>query len=196
MELSQANVYVKKMFSCEWVKWIHPGSAPAETSAAKRGNVDNALLNSRHCASCLNMNGCCFEKGNCPENPLHEHCHCHYEDIGTITVRATSVIEKYTKYIFENEKNKGKKALFEAWGFSSLDSDFLKKEIERQAQIAFQCGDYILGKRNEYGQRISIVIHLKRKDTGEEIAFVTGWMSYPDGRIELNTPYGGKNERA
>lgn len=70
------------------------------------------------------------------------------------------------------------------------DSDFLKKEIERQAQIAFQCGDYILGKRNEYGQRISIVIHLKRRNTGEEITFIAGWVSYPDGRIELTTPYG------
>ena len=190
MELSQANDYVKKMFSCEWVKWIHPGSAPAETSVAKRGNVDKALLNSRHCASCLNMNGCCFVKGNCPENPLHEHCHCHYEEIETINIRATSVLEKYTKYIFDDDNNEGKKALFEAWGFSILDSEYLKTEIERQAQIAFQCGDYILGKRNEYGQRVSIVIHLNRKDTGKEITFVAGWMVYPDGRIELITPYG------
>ena len=67
---------------------------------------------------------------------------------------------------------------------------YLKTEIERQAQIAFQCGDYILGKRNEYGQRVSIVIHLNRKDTGKEITFVAGWMVYPDGRIELITPYG------
>ena len=191
MELSQANDYVKKMLSCKWVKWIHPGSEPAETSVAKRGNVDNALLNSKYCASCLNMNGCCFVKGNCPENPIHEHCHCHYEEIETINIRATSVLEKYTKYIFDDDNNEGKKALFEAWGFSILDSDYLKTEIERQAQIAFQCGDYILGKRNEYGQRISIVIHLNRKDTGEEITFIAGWMSYPDGRIELTTPYGG-----
>lgn len=37
---------------------------------------------------------------------------------------------------------------------------------------------------------ISIVIHLNRKDTGKEITFVAGWMVYPDGRIELITPYG------
>ena len=196
MELSQANDYVKKMLSCEWVKWIHPGSMPAKTAAERKNYAENPAVNTRHCASCLNMNGCCFVKGNCPENPLHEHCHCHYETIETIEVRATSVIEKYTKYIFDDENNEGKKALFESWGFSIYDSEYLKEEIERQARLAFQCGDYILGKRNEYGQRISIVIHLNRKDTGEEITFVTGWMSYPDGRIEPNTPYGGKNERA
>ena len=194
IELSQANDYVKKMLSCEWVKWIHPGSMPAKTAAERKNYAENPAVNTRHCASCLNMNGCCFVKGNCPENPLHEHCH--YETIEIIEVRATSVIEKYTKYIFDDENNEGKKALFESWGFSIYDSEYLKEEIERQARLAFQCGDYILGKRNEYGQRISIVIHLNRKDTGEEITFVTGWMSYPDGRIELNTPYGGKNERA
>ena len=190
MELSQANDYARKMMNCRWVKWVHPGSPTAETAAEKRRNADNALLDRRHCADCLNMHGCCFVKGNSPENPLHEHCHCHYEDIGTIDVQAKSLIEKYTKYIFDDEKNKGKKVMFEAWGFSILDSEYLKEEIERQAQIAFQCGEYILGKRNDFGQRLNIVIHLVRRDTGEEITFVAGWMSYPDGRIELITPYG------
>ena len=190
MELSQASDYARKMMNCRWIKWVHPGSPPAETAAEKRRNADNALLDKRHCADCLNMNGCCFVKGNSPENPLHEHCHCRYEDIGIIDVQAKSVIEKYTKYIFDNEKNKGKKELLEKWGYTFFDADYLKEEIEKQCQLAMQCGEYKLDFLDNYGQRINIMIHLKRKDTGKEVTFVSGWMVYPDGRIVLATPYG------
>ena len=57
----------------------------------------------------------------------------------------------------------GKDALFEAWGYSIYDAEYIKSEIERQALSAYQCGDYILGSRNEYGQRINTVIHLKNE---------------------------------
>ena len=137
------------------------------------------------------MNGCYFVKDKSPNNPLHENCHCYYENIGMPDVQATSTIRKYTDYIFNSEKMNGKDALFGIWGYTILDSEFLKKEIEKQSFLAYQSGDYMLGKRNEYGQRISTVIHLKRKDNGTEVTFVAGWMSYPDGRIVLTTPYGG-----
>ena len=39
-----------------------------------------------------------------------------------------------------------------------------------------QCGEYELGSLDGYGQRINVVIHLKRKDTGEDVTFVAGWM--------------------
>lgn len=190
MELSQANDYVKKMLSCEWVKQIHPGSIPAKTVTERKNYAENPAVNTRHCARCLNMNGCCFVKGKCPENPLHEHCHCYYEDIPVSDLKTISSIEKYTKYIFNNEKNKGKKALLEKWGYSIYDADFLKSEIEKQAQLAIQCGEYELDVLDGYGQRIDTVIHLKRKDTGEDVTFVAGWMVYPDGEIVLVTPYG------
>ena len=96
----------------------------------------------------------------------------------------------YTKYIFNNEKNKGKKALLEKWGYSIYDADFLKSEIEKQGQLSMQCGEYELDVLDGYGQRIDTVIHLKRKDTGEDVTFVAGWMVYPDGEIVLVTPYG------
>ena len=80
-------------------------------------------------------------------------------------------------------------------GDTDIDVATLKKEIDRQAEIAFQCGEYVLGKRDGYGQRINIVIDLKTKDTGETVSFVSGWMAYPDGELVLATPYGGKNER-
>ena len=49
-----------------------------------------------------------------------------------------------------------------------------------------------MGKLDKYGQRISIRISIPRKDTGETVSYITGWMVYPNGEIQLTTPYGGK----
>ena len=69
-----------------------------------------------------------------------------------------------------------------------------KKEIEKQANLAYSVGDYELGKLDKYGQRINIAITLKRKDKNEYVTFRSGWMTYPNGRIALTTPYGGKKQ--
>ena len=50
----------------------------------------------------------------------------------------------------------------------------------------------MLGKLNQDGQRISIRVEIPRKDKSETVSFVTGWMVYPNGHIQLTTPYGGK----
>ncbi len=82
--------------------------------------------------------------------------------------------------------------MFESWGYSISDSEWLQKEIEKQALEKYIKGDYTLGKLNKGGQRISIRIEIARKDTGDIVSFVTGWMVYPNGHIQLNTPYEGK----
>ena len=194
MNLAEANTYAQKILGSQWVKWIHHGSAPARTATEKKMNVIKSAIFPKHCASCLNMNGCCFIKDKSPENPLHDNCHCYYEEIGIPDVQVTSAMEKYTNYIFSIGNDGGKNALFGAWGYSVYDADYLKSEIERQAKLAYQCGDYILGSRNEYGQRINIVVQLETKHTGEKVSFVSGWMSYPDGKLVLITPYGGKRK--
>ena len=192
MNLAEASNLAKKTLSNQWVKWIHRGSAPANTATEKNMNVINSTINPKHCAGCLNMNGCCFVKDKSPENPLHENCHCYYEDIGIPEVTATSAIEKFTKYIFNDTIDNGKKELFERWGYTLIDFSSLQKEFEKQARLAYQCGDYALGKRTGHGQRINIVIRLKRKNSEQEVTFDTGWMAYPNGKLLLITPYGGK----
>ena len=52
-------------------------------------------------------------------------------------------------------------------------------------------GEYKLGKLNDKGQRISIRVEIPRKNKQEKVSFVTGWMVYPNGRIQMTTPYGG-----
>ena len=82
--------------------------------------------------------------------------------------------------------------MLESWGYSIADSQWLKDEIERQGLEKYQAGEYTLGRLNKEGQRISIRIEVPRKDTGETVSFISGWMVHPNGHIQLNTPYGGK----
>lgn len=82
--------------------------------------------------------------------------------------------------------------MFQSWRYSIIHSEKIRKELEKQARSVYSIGDYLLGVLNEYGQRISINISLKRKDKAESVAFLTGWMVYPNGKIVLTTPYGGK----
>lgn len=189
MNLQQARYYTKRLFSTNWVKWIHKGTKPAETNLEKAAYVLGEAL-SNHCAICLNLNGCCFVKEKCSKFPLHQNCHCHTIDIPAIAATAECPIEKFKYYVFAG--GKGKKQLFELWGYSIMDSEYLKQEFERQAKPAYSVGDYELGLLDKYGQRISVTITLKRKDKNENVFFLSGWMVYPNGSIKLTTPYGGK----
>lgn len=171
---------------------MHEGTKPAENNTAKSTNVLIGAISS-HCAICLNLNGCCFVVDKCPTKPLHPNCHCYTIDIPSITATTECPIEKIRDYIFSDLKSNGKKELFESWGYSIINSNELKEEIERQAELAYSVGDYELGLLNEYGQRINITIKLRRKDKNEYVSFISGWMIYPNGKIVLTTPYGGKN---
>ena len=189
--LQQANEYTKKIFSTKWLQWVHEGTKPAESNAEKNANVLIGTI-SKHCAMCLNLNGCCFVEEKCPTKPLHPNCHCYTVDIPSITAKAECSIEKFTKYIFANGTSK--KQLFELWGYDIMDSQYLQQEFIKQAKLAYSVGEYELGKLDKYGQRINIVIKLKRKNTNEYVLFVSGWMVYPNGKIALTTPYGGKKK--
>ena len=121
---------------------------------------------------------------------MHPNCHCYTVDIPSITAKAECSIEKFTKYIFANGTSK--KQLFELLGYYIIDSEYLRQEFIKQAKLAYSVGDYELGLLNEYGQKINIVITLKRKDKNEYVTFRSGWMVYPNGKIVLTTPYGRK----
>lgn len=146
-----------------------------------------------HCSVCLNFNGCCFPKNNMPKFPLHFKCHCRIETVYGLVHRAKGEISKFTDYIFDLDKNKGKKALFEGWGgYGIIDSELLLRELIKQGQQKCASGDFTLGNLDQYGQRISIRILLKKKRSSETVTFISGWMVYPDGENILITPIGGK----
>ena len=64
----------------------------------------------------------------------------------------------------------------------------MQAECEKQALEKYVNGNYDLGKLDKYGQRISIRISIPRKDTGEMVSYITGWMVQQNGKIKLNTP--------
>jgi len=174
-----------------WVKWIHEGyEQPAYTKEEKKLNVNTASVD--HCAKCINLNGCCFPTNNRPEYPLHPNCHCKVEPVSNLSFEAESSIDKFQKFIFDPVKNKGKKELFESWGYDIIDSQWLQEEYCRQAQEKYAKGKFTLNLLDEFGQRINIEISLPRKNGKGEVTFMSGWMVYPDGKIQLVTPYGDK----
>ena len=109
-------------------------------------------------------------------------------------IKAICNLSKFNKYIFHPDinVNKGKKALFESWGYDILDSKWLQEEFCRQALDKYSSGEFTLNKLNEYGQRINIEIELPRKNGSGIVTFQSGWMVYPNGLIKLTTPYGEK----
>ena len=144
------------------------------------------------------LDGCFFQYDNHPAHPHHPFCHCVLENISQneVVSQATSyaAYQKFDPYLF-NTKGKethNKEKLFKSWGYDVNDSTYLKNEIEKQGYEKYITGNYKLGLLNEYGQRISIRIEIPRKDKMSTVSFITGWMVYPNGKIKLTTPYGGK----
>ena len=130
--------------------------------------------------------------------PHHEKCHCRLEAINYLVVlmnaSAYSNYRKFDPYLFDpnNFYKHGKNKAFESWGYSVDDGKWLQAEMERQAREKYIAGDYSLGKLDAWGQRINIVVEIPRKDGSGVVTFTGGWMVEPNGKIKLNTPYGGE----
>ena len=163
-----------------WVQWTH--HSEGET----------------HCEECLILDGCWFLEGNAPPCPHHPYCHCTLDPIpyAMVLMNATSYSDyrKFDPYLFdpENTYRHGKNRAFESWGYSVSDSMWLKNEIEKQALEKYLSGDYTLGKLDKRGQRINIRVTIPRKGKSGSVSFITGWMLMLNGKLKLNTPYGGK----
>ena len=104
---------------------------------------------------------------------------------------ADSAYSKFDPYLFNTTGayTHGKEKLFMLWGYSVDDIPWLKAEIERQALEKYLSGDYILGKLDKNGQRINIRVAIERRDAGESVTFLSGWMVCPNGELQLATPY-------
>lgn len=143
-----------------------------------------------HCKECISVNDCWFYSRKSPQLPHHNNCHCKYIIISTPTIKdceAECDIRKFRDYIFaENEYKDGKIDIFEKLGFTIEDSEYLKKEYERQALKAYIEGNYKLGKWDDQGQRITIDICLE--NNGMKYLKGSGWMVCINGKIKNTTP--------
>ncbi len=177
----------------QWVQWIHRGFAAAVTNEEKKTNIYGIVDSSGkfHCGKCLNLHECCFVQSNSSKPPLHNNCHCFlvFVECPYITVYISD--SKMSEYAFDPNNKNGKMKLFEKYGYDIADKDYLISEFTKQAQAAYKSGNYVLYKQNEYGQQINVTTNLLDKNTGKYIAIVVGWMVFPNGKIQLTTPFGG-----
>lgn len=180
-ELFSAGVWGKEAPAAPlWKKWIHRN------------------LSDKHCEECLMLDECWFFGEKTPVWPHHPFCHCVLEDIPYNNVltksKADSAYSKFDPYLFNTEGKypHHKEKLFKEWGYTVTDAKWLQTEIEKQELEKYVNGEYTLGKLDHNGQRISIRVEISRKDRTSNVSFVTGWVVYPNGKIQLATPYGGK----
>lgn len=144
------------------------------------------------------LNGCFFQQGKAPPCPHHPYCHCTLEEVEYAVVWANastySDYGKFDPYLFNTQgrHSHGKDKMFKEWGYTAEDAHWLQSEMERQAKEKYLARNYILGKLDKDGQRISIRIEIPRKNGSGEVSFVSGWMVRPNGKLRLTTPYGGK----
>ena len=163
-----------------WVQWAHHPQGKT------------------HCAECLMLGGCFFTEEAHPPCPHHPFCHCTLDPIDYAFVPANTAAHsdygKFDPYLFNTTGTypHGKEKLFKEWGYTVDDAHWLQAEFERQARAKYIAGEYQLGVLNDKGQRISIRVTIPRRDNGSSASFITGWMVYPNGKIRLTTPYGGK----
>lgn len=127
-----------------------------------------------------------------PHYPHYPHCDCMLLSISKPASQAIAncSLAKFTGYVFLSENSKGKTELFESWGYTLEDSEYLKYEFEKQAKEKYLKGDYVLQLLDTHGQRITIVIELKT--TNKNVKIKTGWMVHPLGLITCATPYSGE----
>lgn len=97
----------------------------------------------------------CFVDENKPLLPQHPYCHCTVNPLPLSRVlneaQSECDIRKFSEYVFHPKNNKGKKELFEVWGYDKADSEMLQRVFEKQAIEKYIQGQYALGKLNEQG---------------------------------------------
>ena len=174
------------IFLNQWYKWVHIGIPDQPDWFRELLRALMQLLG--HCSKCTALSGCYFFANKIPSQPQHDNCKKEIISNNTVinNVHAECDIRKFTEYIFkDDETSKGKKEIFESLGFNKEYSVFLQTEFCRQAEEQYLQGNYILKGLDECGQRIAIPITIKG------ITFYSGWMLYPEGKLQNTTPFGG-----
>lgn len=81
-----------------------------------------------------------------PVFPQHINCRCRLEKIAkpipNVTAKPYADIRKFKEHGFSENDNKGKKVLFETWGYTVEDSEYLKELFLSQAIEKYCNGEY------------------------------------------------------
>lgn len=178
-----------------WIEWWH--FMVPNKDGWFRKFMRNILAKFSHCLKCTALDGCYFIKWNMPKNDvpntnglLHPKCDCTTKDVDFQIVKQNTTtlfsIGKFSNYIF-GHNSKGKKEMFESWGYSADDSETLINEYCVQAKKNYWEGNYVLKNLDQFGQRLAIPISLSKNRS-----FYSGWILGPEGELRNTTPFGGK----
>ncbi len=165
-----------------------------------------------HCVKCVVVNQCWFknENGKKPERfdytkysdkvleklkgidgLYHPHCHCKEIAIPNPTEKTLNVVVKDDKiYDFFDRKN----GLATAWGYTIADKTLFKDSYTTSVQQQYLNGDYSIFKYDGFGFQITIIASVPgiNEKQGKTYKFQTGFMVYPNGKIQNTTIFGGK----
>ncbi|RUT04961.1 hypothetical protein DSM106972_037820 [Dulcicalothrix desertica PCC 7102] len=101
----------------------------------------------------------------------------------------TGDYRKFSNYVLVPNHKSGKDKIFLNFlGFrpnSDEDAQELLSTYVSQAQAKFIQSDYIVGEKDQYGQRFTIIIEIRGK------RLYTGWILSTDGILKLATPFSG-----
>lgn len=129
-----------------------------------------------------------------PKYPQHPRCQCRFKKIAKpipyITAKATYDIRKFTEYVFSDKYDDGKRELFERWGYTIKNSEYLQQLYVSQAMQKYCDGDYVFKGVVRNYTRVEIVIALP-VGNGQTRKIKTGWILLPKGEIKLSTPFTG-----
>jgi filamentous hemagglutinin len=100
---------------------------------------------------------------------------------------------KFSGYVFKENADHGKDVIFKSLGYTKQHSDILAEIYRKQGAEKFEKKDFVLGKKDCYGQRITIEIVLPGigEYRAKTVHIRTGWMILADGGIKLLTPFTG-----
>ncbi len=143
---------------------------------------------------CDKFDDCYFIVKQMPKYPQHIKCQCRLNKIAkpipNVTATAKCDIRKFTEYVFSENNHNGKKELFEGWGYTIKDSEYLQRLFTAQALQKYCNGDYIYKGANKYTAKLEIIIDITTK--AENVVHIkTGWAFEPNGAIKLSTPFSG-----
>ena len=165
----------------QWVQWI-------------------TVIDERTSPGCRALHECIFIFAKCPDWPEHPNCRCKLNKVGRPDASATSAIEKFSVYLWEDKYTNpasplyhGKDTVFLEMGYLQNSSELLRSIYTEQAREKYRSGDYTLGKLNKWGQHIDIVVDLPT--SYGVVSVISGWMVKPNGLIQLNAPFSGYARR-
>ncbi len=198
----------------DWIQVVDPRSNWTLDNVEKIKDVGvNPDQVKPHCVKCVVVNQCWFknEKDKKPESfsydkystidlskmkgimgLYHPRCHCKEITIKPPTEYTLKVVVDDDKIFVDAFRRKF--GIINSWGYTIDDGEVLKKNLIESVTENYIIGNYKIFKYDEFGFQISLQVSVPgvRHKIGREYKFITGFMVYPNGKIENTTFFGGK----